>query len=168
MLLSTLLLLLATTAPAANHLADVQTLSDVLHTFKPASRIRVVNVWATWCAPCVAEIGDVQTLADSLRDSRGEVIGVSLDDAIPGERAASKEKLQRFLDSRHIRFRNLYYVGRPSELADELRFDGTIPITIVYDPNGHELARNEGKLDLPWLQRTLAELVKTSDKGGRK
>lgn len=166
-MLAALLLLLASAATTTN-LPEVRTLDDVLHAFRPASRIRVVNVWATWCAPCVAEIGDVQALADKLGNSHVEVIGVSLDDAIPGDRTASKEKLQRFLTGRHIRFRNVYYVGRPSELADELRFDGTIPITIVYDPNGHELARNEGKLDLVWFQRTLADLVKTSDKGGRK
>lgn len=167
-MLAALLLLLASAAATSKDLPEVQTLGEVLHAFRPASRIRVVNVWATWCAPCVAEIGDVQVLADKVSGSRVEVIGVSLDDAIPGDRAAAKEKLQRFLDARHIHFRNVYYVGRPSEFADELRFDGTIPITIVYDPNGHELARNEGKLDLAWFQHTLAELVKASDKGGRK
>jgi len=167
-MLAALLLLVASAAAAPKDLPEVRTLGEVLHAFRPASRIRVVNVWATWCAPCVAEIGDVQALADKVRGSPVEVIGVSLDDAIPGDRAAAKEKLQRFLASRHIRFRNVYYVGRPSAFADELRFDGTIPITIVYDPNGHELARNEGKLDLAWFQRTLAELVKTSEKGGRK
>ncbi len=167
-MLAALLLLLATAASGTADLPEVQTLGDVLHAFRPASRIRVVNVWATWCAPCVAEIADIQSLADKLGGTPVEVIGVSLDDAIPGDRAAAKKQLQRFLASRHIRFRNVYYVGRPSELADELRFDGTIPITIVYDPNGRELARNEGKLDMAWFQHTLADLVRTSDKGGRK
>src|SRR5258707_1012421 len=101
-MLASLLLLLASAATTPNEFAEVRTLSDVLHAFRPASRIRVVNVWATWCAPCVAEIGDVQALADKLSDSRVEVIGVSLDDAIPGDRTASKEKLQRFLTGRHI------------------------------------------------------------------
>ena len=162
-LFSILLLLAAASEP---RLADVHTRGDVLDAFRARSRVRVVNVWATWCAPCVAEIGDLQRIASDFEDKSVEVVGVSLDDAIPGDRAASKLKVQRFLAARSIRFRNVYYVGPPSELADELRFDGTIPITIVYDRNGRELARNEGKLDVPWFRKTLAGLAQAQ--GGTK
>lgn len=166
-MLATLLLLVAGTAATAGPLPEVRSLEDVLQTFRGETRVRVVNVWATWCAPCVAEIGDLQKMADGFDGADVEIVGVSLDDAIPGERAASKAKVQRFLTSKKIRFRNLYFVGRPDALAEQVRFDGTIPITIVYDANGKELARNEGKLDTAWFQRTLAGLVRTNN-GGRK
>ena len=77
-----------------------------------------------------------------------------------------KTKVRRFLETTGIGFRNVYYIGLPSELADELRFDGTIPITIVYDAHGHELARNEGKLDVKWFRRMLTSFAKP--KGGLK
>jgi thiol-disulfide isomerase/thioredoxin len=163
-LVSTLLFL--ATAASTPPLAEVHTMGDVLGAFRERSRVRVVNVWATWCAPCVAEIGDLQAIATEFRAKGVEVVGVSLDDAIPGDRASSKTKVQRFLGARSIQFRNVYYIGAPSELADELRFDGTIPITIVYDMNGHELARNEGKLDVAWFRRTLTDLTQAA--GGRK
>ena len=145
------LLLLAPLAPVN----DVQNVTDVLHAFRPASHVRVVSVWATWCAPCVAEIGDVQAISDDFRDKGVEVIGVSLDDMIPGERAATKAKVAKFLQERHVRFRNVYFTGRANDLADELRFDGSIPITLVFDENGHELLRNEGVLDKKWFTQQL-------------
>src|ERR1700682_109541 len=89
-LLSALLLLLA--AAPTPQLAEVHTMADVLRTFREQSRVRVVNVWATWCAPCVAEIGDLQTIATDFRGKGVEVVGISLDDALPGDRAASKTK----------------------------------------------------------------------------
>jgi thiol-disulfide isomerase/thioredoxin len=143
----------------AGDLAEVRTAGDVLHSFRKESRVRVVSVWATWCAPCVAEIGDVQAIADQFHGKRVEVIGVSLDDMIPGERAATKTRVAQFLEQRHVRFRNVYYTGAANELADDFRFDGSIPITLVFDENGHELLRNEGVLDKKWLAAQLETLI---------
>jgi thiol-disulfide isomerase/thioredoxin len=167
--LAAAVLLLLGTAPPPAALTEVQTLAEVLEAFKDGSRVRVVNVWATWCAPCVAEIPDLQTIANDYRSSGVEVVGVSLDDALPGDRTASKTKVRRFLDSKGIGFRNVYYIGPPSSLADQLRFDGSIPITIVYDAHGRELARNEGKLDVKWFRKTLTSLAtKPKAKGDTK
>lgn len=144
---------------AAPQIAEIHAPAEVLHAFRPASRVRVVSVWATWCAPCVAEIGDVQAISDHFRDKGIEVIGVSLDDMIPGQRAATKASLAHFLELRHIRFRNVYYTGSGDALADEFHFDGAIPVTLVFDENGHELMRNEGPLDRKWFMQQLETLI---------
>jgi len=143
----------------ATDLAEVRTSGDVLHSFRKESRVRVVSVWATWCAPCVAEIADVQAIADQFRGRRVEVIGVSLDDMIPGDRTATKTRVASFLEQRHVRFRNVYYTGAANDLADDFRFDGSIPITLVFDENGHELLRNEGVLDRKWFITQLETLI---------
>ena len=41
-------------AAAGTPLREVRTGDDVVHLFHSDARIRVVNIWATWCAPCVA------------------------------------------------------------------------------------------------------------------
>src|SRR5204863_3579126 len=74
---------------AAAAFREVHSLDDVLQSFDKQSQVRVVNVWATWCVPCVAEIAEVQSMADHYRGTNVEVIGVSLDDAIPGDRVAT-------------------------------------------------------------------------------
>jgi len=85
------------------------------------------------------------------------LVGVSLDDMIPGDRAATKRKLAGFLDQKKISYINIYYSGNSDALANALRFNGEIPITIVYDRNGRELWRKQGKLD---RQETIGQIRK--------
>jgi hypothetical protein len=82
---------------------------------------------------------------------------VSLDDMIPADRSSTKQKVIAFLDGNRIRFPNVYYRGSSDALADYLRFSGEIPITIIFDRNGRELWRQQGKLD---RQKTIAEIRK--------
>jgi len=154
------LLFLAATSSAPPPLTDVRTFEDVMQSFRASTTIRVVNVWATWCVPCVAEIGELQLLADKYRDRGVEVVGVSLDDAVPGDRTTTKQHLGEFLAKKQIRFRNIYFTGTPAEVADQFHFDGSIPITLVFDQNGREIARNEGKLDRPWFEKQLDQFTK--------
>jgi len=147
-------------AAAGTPLHEVRTGDDVLHLFRSDARIRVVNIWATWCAPCVAEMPQLDDIAASVRKDGVEFIGVSLDDAIPGDRAERKQLVTRFLAAKHIRFRNVYYVGRTNELAYRFRFDGSLPITLVFDTRGRELFRNEGVIDAAKFRRKLDDLIK--------
>ena len=57
------------------------------------------------------------------------------------------EPLATFLDQRKIAFPNIYYTGNADDLAKHLRFNGELPITIVYDRNGKELWRHQGRLE---------------------
>ncbi len=141
-------------------LPDVRSGDDVFRAFRSDARIRVVNLWATWCVPCVAEMPQLEAISASTRSDGVEFIGVSLDDAIPGDRAERKRLVARFLRQKHIRFRNLYYLGRTSDLADRFAFDGSIPITIVFDAGGRELFRNEGVIKGAQFQRKLKDLIR--------
>ena len=151
-----LLLLASITARA--EVREVKNLEEIQQAFRPDARIRVVSVWATWCAPCVAEIGGFNDVAKSFLKTPVEIVGVSLDDAVASNRQEGKEKLLRFLSEKKVTFPNLYYTGKPSDLADEMHFDGAIPVTIVFDRHGREIARGEGVLDMKWLRETLKML----------
>lgn len=155
-LASLILLLTALTAHA--EVAEVKNLEEIQRAFRSDAHVRVVSVWATWCAPCVAEIGGINDVAKSFRKTPVEIIGVSLDDAVASNRQEGKEKLSRFLAEKKVAFPNLYYTGKPGELADEMHFDGAIPVTVVFDRYGREIARGEGVLDLKWLRETLKML----------
>ena len=148
--------LAAVTAHAA--VREVKNLDEIQQAFRPEAHIRVVSVWATWCAPCVAEIGGINDVAKSFRKSAVEIVGVSLDDAVTSNRKEGEEKLSRFLAEKKVTFPNLYYTGKPGDLADEMHFDGSIPVTIVYDRYGREIARGEGVLDMKWFRDTLKML----------
>ncbi len=133
--------------------------ASVAKLFPAASTVRIVNVWATWCIPCVAEMGDLRDIANDF-GPRLAVVGVSLDDMIPGDRAETKRHVIEFLQQRNVRFPNVYYSGSADALGAYLKFDGEIPITIAFDRNGRELWRHQGKIDRRKTIETIKQLLR--------
>lgn len=119
--------------------------------FPRGAKLRVVNVWAMWCVPCIAEMPDLRAIDDAF-GSEVAIAGVSLDDMLPD---ATPKPVNAFLDKQRIRFPNVYYTGNADALGDYLNFNGEIPITIVFDANGKELWRHQGRID---RARTIAKL----------
>src|SRR5213595_3398307 len=54
-----LLLVIASAASAAN-LREVKDPAKIKDAFPAAAKLRVVNIWATWCVPCVAEMPELR------------------------------------------------------------------------------------------------------------
>jgi len=135
-------------------LLEVKEPAKIAQAFSSSAPLRVVNVWATWCVPCVEEISDLRTISETF-GADVSMVGVSLDDMIPGDRAATRRKVESFLDQKKVAYRNIYYSGDSDKLADTLRFNGEIPITIIYDRSGRELWRRQGKID---RQKTISEI----------
>lgn len=133
--------LLALPALAAN-LRDVDAPEKIAAVFPKTAKVRVLNVWATWCMPCVAEMPDLRAIDEMFGDEVA-IVGVSLDDMLPN---ADRKKTAAFLDKQRIAFPNVFYTGSTDDLGELLKFSGEIPVTIVYDANGKELWRHDGRL----------------------
>ena len=144
---------LALTASAAD-LRRVKDPAKIAAVFPAAAKVRVVNVWAMWCVPCVAEMPDLRAIDDAF-GAEVTLAGVSLDDMLPD---AKSEKTVQFLDQQKIAFPNVYYTGNADELGEKLNFSGEIPVTIVFDRKGNELWRHQGRLD---REKTIARLRET-------
>ena len=86
------LLLLASTASAAN-LRDVKDPAKIKDVFPPAAKLRVVNVWATWCVPCVHEMDDLRAVSETFGAKDVDFVGVSMDDVLPGDGKAARAKV---------------------------------------------------------------------------
>ena len=139
--------------------ADLRDLSDPkkIGTLAPANaRLHLINVWATWCVPCVAEMPDLRAIDDTF-GSEVAIIGVSLDDMIPNTK---REKVTGFLDKSAIKFPNAYFTGLPDTLGEFLKFDGEIPITIITNNKGKELWRHQGRLDKTKTIAALRDLLR--------
>ena len=149
---------LSATAAGAAQVVEVREPPRIAAAFSPQASIRVVNVWATWCVPCVEEMADLRAIRSTF-GPEVSVIGVSLDDMLPGDRQISKKKVAAFLDRQRIAFPNVYYVGNSDALGEFLRFDGAIPITIAFDRGGRELWRQQGRLDRKKTITTIRKLL---------
>jgi thiol-disulfide isomerase/thioredoxin len=132
-------------------LRPVKEPAKIAAVFPKTARLRVVNVWATWCAPCVAEMPDLRAIDESF-GSEVMIAGVSLDDMIPGAKSA---QVAAFLDRQKIAFPNIYYTGNADDLGEYLNISGEMPVTIVYDARGKELWRHQGRID---KNKTIAQL----------
>jgi thiol-disulfide isomerase/thioredoxin len=113
--------------------------------------ILVVNLWATWCAPCVEEMPTLAALQQSF-EGRIRVIPISVDSEADLERA--RRKLE-----------DLSGGGLPfySDITRGVLFDlhaTGMPVTVIYDRNGVEMARLSGGADWSSLEaRALMEGV---------
>ena len=95
----------------------------------------LVNVWATWCAPCIAEIPSLNQLQKERGSDYFEVVAISMD--------RQRVDAESFLISKGIDHLELYHdptlgIGSDFEVAG-------LPITVLYDPQGRELARLPGE-----------------------
>ena len=141
------------------HAADLRSIKEpakIATVFPRAAQLRVVNVWAMWCAPCVAEMPDLRVI-DETFGPEVAMAGISLDDMLPD---ASPKPVSKFLDRHKIAFPNVYYTGNADALGDYLDFRGEIPITIVFDANGRELWRHQGRIDRNQTIARLRELLR--------
>ena len=145
---------------ADRRLILVRNRAEVAQAFSTEAKLRVVNLWATWCVPCVAEMPDLQAIDDSFTSGQVEIIGVSLDDAIPGKRGERQALVRKFLEKKKINFKIAYFVGNTAKLADEYNYDAEIPITLVYDKSGKELLRHQGILNRTEFASKLSALLK--------
>ena len=108
----------------------------------------LVNLWATWCAPCLAEMPALDRLAKAEGDKLA-VVTVSQD--LEGWRA-----VDGFF--KPGRFQALKpYLDQPNALALALGARG-LPVTVVYDANGKERFRVNGPLE--WDAPEVAALVR--------
>ena len=102
-------------------------------------RAVLLNLWATWCVPCRAEMPALDRLQAAKGDPTFEVVAVNVDTARLEKRAA-------FLDSVGVKALTRY--SDPSGDAFEtLRRDGKalgLPVTLVIDRHGCEIGAIEG------------------------
>ena len=97
----------------------------------------LVNMWATWCAPCVAEMPTLDTLAQQRAGSM-KVIAISQD--MEGRRVVTPFFAKK-------KFASLQpYLDKENGLMLALKAD-ELPMTILYDAKGKELWRVRGSLD---------------------
>jgi len=109
----------------------------------------LLNFWAIWCAPCVAELPELVEVGHEYEERGGRVIGVSYDLMVPGDDATSVQpKIRDFLAGRGLDLDVLVYDADDYEVINE-RFGlpGEIPVTLAIDASGEVVDRQHGKAD---------------------
>jgi thiol-disulfide isomerase/thioredoxin len=111
------------------------------------ARITVVNFWATWCAPCVAELPDLVAAVKARGDRSVALLLVSYDLNTPGSgltRETVVPLVREFVEKRGLDGDVAIYDGETTRLDERFDLPGPIPATIVVDASGKVVARHAG------------------------
>jgi peroxiredoxin len=87
----------------------------------------LIDFWATWCAPCIAELPRLQAAYRTYHDAGFEIIGVSLDE--------SKTAVVDFTKARAIPWPQVHNASGPADLVENFNVS-SIPATYLLDPKG--------------------------------
>lgn len=95
-------------------------------------RVVLLNVWATWCPPCVREMPALQRLYDRYHERGLEVVAVSVDTQLPGTSGTSR--IAGFVNDLGLTFRILH---DPTGTVERTFNVPALPVTIVITRDGH-------------------------------
>lgn len=114
-----------------------------------AGMVLILNFWATWCPPCLAEIPDLKAFHAAHAAEGVVVVGAAID-----EDGAAKVK--PFTDRNRINYPVLL-----ADLAVQDQFGGVsgVPTTFIVDRAGRMVARYLGPLTEAELNRAIAPLL---------
>ena len=115
-------------------------------------KLRLINLWATWCGPCVAELPELVTMNRMYRSRNFELVTISLDDI------AKKEDALRVLTENHVAASNLILnVDDRDKFAEALdqEWPGPVPYTLLVAPGGRILYRKTGAIDPLEVKRAI-------------
>jgi thiol-disulfide isomerase/thioredoxin len=113
-----------------------------------AGRPLLVNIWATWCAPCKVEMPTLDALA-ALEEGKMSVIAISQD-------LEGRAPVQAFFKASKVA--NLEpYTDSDNLLLNALGANVSLPTTILYDSDGQEVWRVSGGVE--WDDAEVAKLL---------
>jgi peroxiredoxin len=132
------------------------------------TQLRLINVWATWCVPCVEEFPNLVSLIIQLQNRNFELISISLDDDssqskalqfLQKQHAALPNRLKQVLESEGRSTDNYRFTGRVDSLQKTLdpEWLGPVPYTLIIAPGGKIIYRHLGSIDLAEVRAKLLE-----------
>ena len=115
-------------------------------------KLLLVNLWATWCGPCVAELPELVTMNRMYRGRNFEMVTISLDDL------TKKDDALRVLKENHVAGANyILNVDDRDKFADALdqEWPGPVPYTLLVAPGGKVVYRKTGAIDPLEVKRAI-------------
>jgi len=122
--------------------ADLDAIKEVLA--NKSDKYRLINVWATWCGPCVIEYPEFVTMQRMYGARDFEFVSISTDGL------KKKDKALTFLKEKNSAVKNYIYTEEnkyPLIEAVDKNWSGSLPYTMLVAPGGEVVYTHSGVID---------------------
>ncbi len=138
--------------PVSVNTIDEAGLKDLIK--NNTDKLRLVNIWATWCGPCVTEFPAFISINRMFRRRDFEFISISADDP------AKQDKVLKFLQQQQASNTNyLFSVDDKYKLIEAVdpNWQGALPYTILVEPGGKIVYGKQGPIDAGEIKRLIVD-----------
>ncbi len=115
------------------------------------AKVTMINLWATWCSPCIRELPELEELYMEYRDRGVELVGILLDGTTDSAIESAKTLM--------IKAGITYPVLRPSEEMGDLLSAQYIPTTLFVDAEGNIIGETVVGANLQAYRDNLDQLL---------
>ena len=132
---------------------DVEAVKKLIRNSE-SGKLRLVNIWATWCAPCVQELPEFVKIDRMYRERDFEFLTISLDD--PAKKDKALERLKKLEASN----KNYIFTGTnkyPFIEAIDPKWQGALPYTLLIEPGGRIIYGKQGPIDPLQLKKAIVD-----------
>jgi len=119
-----------------------------------SGKLRLINVWATWCGPCIVEFPEFVTINRMYRGRDFEFVSICLDDP------AKKDKALKFLREKQASNKNyIFNIDNKYSLIEAVdpKWQGALPYTLIVEPGGKIIYGRQDLVDPAKLKKLIVE-----------
>jgi thiol-disulfide isomerase/thioredoxin len=128
--------------PVEVNMIDVNGAREIMK--NNSGKLRLVNIWATWCGPCVIEMPELVNINRMYRGRAFEMVTIS------GDMPSKKDAVIKFLKDKQVSCTNYQFNSEDrTELGEALDkgWEGGIPYTVIIKPGGEIIYRHTGPIE---------------------
>lgn len=102
-------------------------------------KLTMVNIWGTFCSPCIGEMPDLQTISEEYADKGLQIVGIVCD-VLDDEDTETIDTAKSIVADTGVKYVNII----PSDSLDDAILDSiiSVPATIFLDENGQQIGQN--------------------------
>lgn len=119
-----------------------------------SDKLRLINVWATWCGPCLIEFPEFITINRMYRGRDFEFISICLDDS------TKKTKALKFLRGKQASNKNyLFNMDNKYALIEAVdpNWQGALPYTLIVEPGGKIVYAKQDLIDPAKIKQAIVD-----------
>jgi len=121
-----------------------------------SEKLRLINIWATWCGPCITEFPELMEINFMYRHRDFELITISADNP------DKNEQVLKFLLNHHASCKNYLFSSNDKYALIEAvdpNWQGALPYTLLVKPGGELLYASQGAIDPLEMKRKIVNVL---------